>query len=107
MLAPVGLDQGRVCRGRGGNTLNRRTPPTGGGTGPRQRSRYAPDAQVTRAAELALKLGMRLKLGADGSVEVLGRLDTAPGAAMAGAREETLDEALAAWEAGGGATRGA
>lgn len=54
---------------------------------PRKRSRYAPDKEATRAAELALRLGVKLKLGADGSVEVLGRLDSPPPAGLASTPE--------------------
>lgn len=61
----------------------------------RQRSRYAPDAQVRRVARLAAELGITptaLRLGADGSVLI-----------TAAAREPTVatddaDEALEAWE---------
>ena len=68
----------------------------------RNRSRYAPDNQVERAAELALKHGVALALKADGSVVILGRLlDTAQPKAD-GAPLEDADAALAEWEARGG-----
>lgn len=58
----------------------------------RRRSRYAPDNQIDRAAEAALKYGLRIALGADGRVEVLGKLD---GGKQVG--EESAEAALEAW----------
>ena len=62
----------------------------------RQRSRYAPDAQVRRIARLAAEVGITptaLRLGADGSV-----LITADTRQPAMATDDP-DEALEAWEA--------
>lgn len=62
----------------------------------RQRSRYAPDAQVRRIARLAAELGITptaLRMGADGSV-----LITAATRQPAVATDDA-DEALEAWEA--------
>lgn len=68
----------------------------------RRRSRYAPDNQIDRAAEFALKYGLRLVLGADGSVEIKGTLD---GETSVG--EESAEAALEAWKraSGDGAAR--
>lgn len=63
----------------------------------RQRSRYAPDAQVRRIARLAAELGMTptaLRLGADGSV-----LITASTRQPIVVATSDADEALEAWEA--------
>lgn len=81
------------------------TPPTGGGTGRRIRSRYASDEQIERAAKLALKHGVKLRLDAAGGVEVLGKLDSRGEYGVASGAEETPDEALAAWEANCGHSR--
>lgn len=62
----------------------------------RQRSRYAPDAQVRRIARLAAELGITpaaLRLGADGSVLISSA--TRPPVVTA----DDADEALEAWEA--------
>ncbi len=62
----------------------------------RQRSRYAPDAQVRRIARLAIELGIAptaLRLGADGSVLISSGADVPEVAA------DDANEALAAWEA--------
>lgn len=62
----------------------------------RQRSRYAPDAQVRRVARLAAELGITvsaLQVGGDGSVTITG---TAPGAGRAA--ENEAEEALGTWE---------
>jgi hypothetical protein len=69
--------------------------------GPRRRSRYAPDAQVRRAFQLAEEAGLRpkgLKLGADGSVMVFFVASTEK-VGVSEAREDDPDAALAAWEA--------
>lgn len=68
----------------------------------RRRSRYAPNNQIDLAAEFALKYGLRLVLGADGSVEIKGTLD---GEASVG--EESAEAALEAWKraSGDGAAR--
>ena len=71
----------------------------------RRRSRYAPDEQVKRAAKLALETGLRLKIDAQGGVEILGPLDSSAPAAMSKAGEETPDEALATWESQNGLAR--
>lgn len=62
----------------------------------RQRSRYAPDAQVRRIARLAAELGITptaLRMGADGSV-----LITTDTRQLTVATDDA-DEALEAWEA--------
>lgn len=79
--------------------MNQR-PPTGGGTGVRHRSRYAPDDQVKRAVRLAQEAGItptRLKLGADGSIE----LDSAPvgGVGVRGGDDDAEAELAACREA--------
>lgn len=72
----------------------------------RSRARYADDKQVDRAAQLALKHGVALELGPDGSVKILGKLDSAPAGGLGSRPEgETADEALAAWEAKHGHSR--
>lgn len=66
----------------------------------RPRARYADDRLVDRAVGLAKKHGVALELGPDGSVRILGRLDSPPrGALASGAEGATADDALAAWEA--------
>lgn len=45
-------------------------------TARRNRARYASDALVERAVALSLKHGVKLKLAADGSVEITGKLDS-------------------------------
>jgi hypothetical protein len=60
---------------------------------------------VERAAKLSLKLGVALELKADGSVKILGKLDSAPQdapASPAGGAED--DDALTAYEASCGVT---
>lgn len=62
----------------------------------RQRSRYAPDAQVRRIARLAAELGITptaLRMGADGSVQI--SADTHQPVTAT----DDADEALEAWEA--------
>jgi hypothetical protein len=62
----------------------------------RQRSRYAPDAQVRRIARLAAELGITptaLRMGADGSVLITADTRQPPMAA------DQAEEALEAWEA--------
>ncbi len=87
--------------------VNDNRPPAGGGTGRRSRPRYAPDAQVERAAELALKLGVALELTADGGVKIIGKLDSRPPALRDVDAEESPDDALADWEAKHGHPRNA
>jgi len=57
----------------------------------RARARYASDALAERAASLALKLGVKLKLSADGSVEITGKLDTQASDALALGQEGGAD----------------
>jgi hypothetical protein len=67
---------------------------------PRRRSRYAPNEHARRAGALALELGVKLKLNADGSIEITGRLDSSVTDGLASSEKgSTADEALAAWEA--------
>jgi hypothetical protein len=61
---------------------------------PRIRSRYAPDNQIDRAAEFALKYGLALTLNADGSVKIDGKLN----GEAASDGEEGAEEALEAWK---------
>jgi len=72
----------------------------------RQRSRYAPDAQVRRIARLAAELGITptaLRLGADGSVLIAAAALAAPSAASSSG--EAVDAALKVWEASHGLAR--
>lgn len=65
-------------------------------TPPRRRSRYAPDREVERAFKLMRDQGFepkRLKLGADGSIE----LDSGPAPALTEG-EGSPDDALDAWK---------
>ena len=63
----------------------------------RRRSRYAPDNQIDRAAEFALKYGVSLFLGADGSVEIRGKLHVERSIG-----DESAEEALEAWKRASG-----
>lgn len=66
----------------------------------RSRARYASDDLVERAVTLAKKHGVALELGPDGSVKILGKLDSVRASGVGSAPEgETADEALATWEA--------
>lgn len=86
--------------------MNDNRPPTGGGTGRRSRPRYAPDAQVERAAELALKLGVALELTADGGVKIIGKLDSARPAGPDAATEGAGDaDGYENWKQGHGVAR--
>ena len=71
----------------------------------RNRSRYAPDAQVKRIANLAKEIGISpagLKLGADGSIEIV---DLHSLGSLKSGAEENADDVIRAWEEGGGAAR--
>jgi hypothetical protein len=80
------------------------SPPIGGGTGRRRaRCRYASDAEVSRAAELALKLGVAIELTPDGGLKILGRLDSkAPGGLPSGTGGSDADD-YEAWKQENGA----
>lgn len=71
----------------------------------RNRSRYAPDAQVKRIANLAKEIGISpagLKVGADGSVEIV---DVRSVVSLKSGEGENADDVMRAWEEGSGATR--
>jgi len=100
----IGLDQpetrGPNEQGCGTKEGARRQPPRR-----RSRARYAKDDIAERAAVLSLKLGVKLILHADGSVEITGKLDSPPGDALASTAGDDPDDALARWEAKHGHTR--
>lgn len=72
----------------------------------RPRLRFASDAEIERAAAMSLKLGLALELRGDGSVRILGKLDSYPvDGATSADEEETPDEALERWRRESGAAR--